>query len=379
MPSSAIWSPGALDARATARTCRAGHPPVHEGVVARPPRSRPGRGGSPRRPRTWPRSTPRSRHPRGTSRRGSTSDGGRPTRSTAATRSVVSRSDAVEHPVGAARSSTHRPGRGRGRSIRPDCRHRRRALPRVPRPSRWPSMAVADLPPRAVEWLPWLGDHRRRVPRLLRPRARRVRRDRDPARRRPRQRPPARHPGLELGVRAGHPHRRDGGPLGEHRQPRHRACPATATPSSPRPAPSPRRSPWSRRPAPASTRTPARPPRVSSRPTRPPATDGSTDDATQGDVLLHVYEELAQHLGQLEVTRDVLLAQRARNRLTVGALRQDERVSETPTDPAAQQPSDVVPDEAGTSGRPSPRRRGVTSSPTTCATPRRSATASTTC
>jgi hypothetical protein len=38
--------------------------------------------------------------------------------------------------------------------------------------------------------------------------------------------------------------------------------------------------------------------------------DGSTADATQGDVLLHVYEELAQHLGQLEVTRDVLLAQR---------------------------------------------------------------------
>ena len=33
------------------------------------------------------------------------------------------------------------------------------------------------------------------------------------------------------------------------------------------------------------------------------------------------------------------------NRLTVGALRQDERVSETPTDPAAQQPSDVVPDD----------------------------------
>lgn len=37
-----------------------------------------------------------------------------------------------------------------------------------------------------------------------------------------------------------------------------------------------------------------------------------TDDltvvyATQGDVLMHVYEELAQHLGQLEVTRDVLL------------------------------------------------------------------------
>lgn len=28
---------------------------------------------------------------------------------------------------------------------------------------------------------------------------------------------------------------------------------------------------------------------------------------TQGAVLLHVHEELAQHLGQLEVTRDVLL------------------------------------------------------------------------
>jgi hypothetical protein len=39
--------------------------------------------------------------------------------------------------------------------------------------------------------------------------------------------------------------------------------------------------------------------------------DGSTSTATQGAVLLHVYEELAQHLGQLEVTRDVLLARRA--------------------------------------------------------------------
>ena len=29
---------------------------------------------------------------------------------------------------------------------------------------------------------------------------------------------------------------------------------------------------------------------------------------TQGDVLLHVYEELAQHRGQLELTRDVLRA-----------------------------------------------------------------------
>ena len=39
--------------------------------------------------------------------------------------------------------------------------------------------------------------------------------------------------------------------------------------------------------------------------------DGSISYETQGDVLLHVYEELAQHLGQLEVTRDVLLATRA--------------------------------------------------------------------
>ncbi|MFL6079263.1 MAG: DinB family protein [Ornithinibacter sp.] len=38
--------------------------------------------------------------------------------------------------------------------------------------------------------------------------------------------------------------------------------------------------------------------------------DGSLSYATQGEVLLHVYEELSQHLGQLEVTRDVLLARR---------------------------------------------------------------------
>jgi len=30
--------------------------------------------------------------------------------------------------------------------------------------------------------------------------------------------------------------------------------------------------------------------------------------ATQGEVLLHVYEELAQHRGQIEITRDVLRA-----------------------------------------------------------------------
>ena len=44
-------------------------------------------------------------------------------------------------------------------------------------------------------------------------------------------------------------------------------------------------------------------------PVNPPT---SRDDletyATQGSVLLHVYEELAQHLGQLEATRDVLLS-----------------------------------------------------------------------
>ena len=44
-------------------------------------------------------------------------------------------------------------------------------------------------------------------------------------------------------------------------------------------------------------------------PVNPPA--GREDEyPTQGDVLLHVYEELAQHLGQLEVTRDLLLARR---------------------------------------------------------------------
>ena len=29
---------------------------------------------------------------------------------------------------------------------------------------------------------------------------------------------------------------------------------------------------------------------------------------TQGEALVHAYEELAQHLGQLEITRDILLA-----------------------------------------------------------------------
>jgi hypothetical protein len=44
-------------------------------------------------------------------------------------------------------------------------------------------------------------------------------------------------------------------------------------------------------------------------PVNPPARKDDLEGyATQGDVLLHVYEELAQHLGQLEVTRDVVLS-----------------------------------------------------------------------
>ncbi|MEO7270174.1 MAG: DUF664 domain-containing protein [Knoellia sp.] len=43
-------------------------------------------------------------------------------------------------------------------------------------------------------------------------------------------------------------------------------------------------------------------------PVNPPTGRDRTAYATQGAVLLHVHEELAQHLGHLEVTRDVLLA-----------------------------------------------------------------------
>ena len=47
-----------------------------------------------------------------------------------------------------------------------------------------------------------------------------------------------------------------------------------------------------------------------SEPGLPPANPPGEDDyATQGEVLLHVYEELAQHRGQMEITRDVLVAQ----------------------------------------------------------------------
>jgi uncharacterized damage-inducible protein DinB len=45
-------------------------------------------------------------------------------------------------------------------------------------------------------------------------------------------------------------------------------------------------------------------------PTARPANpaDGEDPGMTQGEVLLHVYEELAQHRGQMEITRDVLRA-----------------------------------------------------------------------
>lgn len=48
-------------------------------------------------------------------------------------------------------------------------------------------------------------------------------------------------------------------------------------------------------------------------PLSPPRGAGDPEDAalpfgrTQGGVLLHVYEELAQHLGHMELSRDVLL------------------------------------------------------------------------
>jgi uncharacterized damage-inducible protein DinB len=47
---------------------------------------------------------------------------------------------------------------------------------------------------------------------------------------------------------------------------------------------------------------------AAARPGMPPVNPPPDDDAptTQGEVLLHVYEELAQHRGQLEVTRDLL-------------------------------------------------------------------------
>ena len=47
-------------------------------------------------------------------------------------------------------------------------------------------------------------------------------------------------------------------------------------------------------------------------PLNPPADQPEVGERSQGAVLLHVHEELAQHLGQMEVIRDVLLARRGR-------------------------------------------------------------------
>lgn len=53
---------------------------------------------------------------------------------------------------------------------------------------------------------------------------------------------------------------------------------------------------------------------VGAQPSAPPRSAPDLDDGyqplgrTQGGALMHVYEELAQHRGQLEVTRDLLLA-----------------------------------------------------------------------
>jgi hypothetical protein len=59
-------------------------------------------------------------------------------------------------------------------------------------------------------------------------------------------------------------------------------------------------------------------------PLAPPQGTPQPEDAdlllarTQGGVLMHVYEELAQHRGQMEVTRDVLRAAWARSSASAG-------------------------------------------------------------
>jgi hypothetical protein len=59
-------------------------------------------------------------------------------------------------------------------------------------------------------------------------------------------------------------------------------------------------------------------------PLAPPRGTPAPEDAdlplarTQGGVLIHVYEELAQHRGQMEVTRDVLRARWARSSGSAG-------------------------------------------------------------
>ena len=46
-----------------------------------------------------------------------------------------------------------------------------------------------------------------------------------------------------------------------------------------------------------------------SAPPRNPPDERDLSTGTQGAVLLHIYEELAQHHGQMEITRDVLRSQ----------------------------------------------------------------------
>ncbi|MDQ3826936.1 MAG: DUF664 domain-containing protein, partial [Actinomycetota bacterium] len=59
-------------------------------------------------------------------------------------------------------------------------------------------------------------------------------------------------------------------------------------------------------------------------PFAPPRGDPHVDDSTlplartQGGALLHIYEELAQHRGQLEITRDLLRTLRAQFRSAQG-------------------------------------------------------------
>ena len=55
----------------------------------------------------------------------------------------------------------------------------------------------------------------------------------------------------------------------------------------------------------------ARAARPGEAPVSPPPDDDPDMPWSQGEVLLHVFEELTPHLGQVEVTRDVLLARAA--------------------------------------------------------------------
>lgn len=54
------------------------------------------------------------------------------------------------------------------------------------------------------------------------------------------------------------------------------------------------------------------------RATPPPGFLGPDRELTQGAALLHVYEELAQHHGQMEILRDAILADRVRAETAAG-------------------------------------------------------------